>query len=342
VNSILVGLVLTAANAFAVYFFLGKAIDWLALHALARPNHRSSHASPTPQGAGLVLIPVALVGFGAGFALDLIPSSQAFHLRILALAAVSLMLVGFLDDRRVVPVAVRLAAQSVAALAVIASLPADARLVPFLPYVADRLIAFLALLWFVNAMNFMDGIDLMSGVETIALTVGIIALTIFAGLPTWLGICSAALLGATLGFLPWNAPPARVFLGDAGSLPLGLILGTLLMHVASSGAYGAALILPGYYLADASLTLLGRLWRREIIWKAHREHAYQRAHQHGWSVQAIVTCVAMLNMSLIALAVAASLSTGVYAGMLLFVAMLFVGVVFLCLSARKPPTIFCR
>jgi UDP-N-acetylmuramyl pentapeptide phosphotransferase/UDP-N-acetylglucosamine-1-phosphate transferase len=108
--------------------------------------------------------------------------------------------------------------------------------------------------------------------------------------------------GAAFGFLPWNWQPARIFLGDVGSVPLGYALGWLLLSLAAAGAWAAALILPLYYLADATLTLMRRLARGERVWQAHREHFYQRATQAGRSHAAVVSLVALADAVLIALA----------------------------------------
>jgi UDP-N-acetylmuramyl pentapeptide phosphotransferase/UDP-N-acetylglucosamine-1-phosphate transferase len=117
-------------------------------------------------------------------------------------------------------------------------------------------------------------------------------------------ICAAALLGGLLGFAPANRPVARLFLGDVGSLPLGLLSGWMLLDLAAHGALAAALLLPLYYLADATLTLLARLRRGERIWQAHRSHFYQRARDHGFSVLAVDSRIAGLNLVLVGLAAA--------------------------------------
>jgi UDP-N-acetylmuramyl pentapeptide phosphotransferase/UDP-N-acetylglucosamine-1-phosphate transferase len=111
-----------------------------------------------------------------------------------------------------------------------------------------------------------------------------------------------ALGGAMIGFAPFNKPVARLFLGDVGSLPIGLLLGWLLAVLAGHGYLAAALLLPLYYLADATITLLRRLARGEPILQAHRTHFYQRATDAGFSVRQIVGRVFLLNVALIALA----------------------------------------
>jgi UDP-N-acetylmuramyl pentapeptide phosphotransferase/UDP-N-acetylglucosamine-1-phosphate transferase len=113
-----------------------------------------------------------------------------------------------------------------------------------------------------------------------------------------------------IGFLVWNWHPARIFLGDVGSIPLGFLLGWLLLDLAASGLWQAALILPLYYLADASLTLLRRLLRGAVIWHAHREHCYQQAVQRGRSHAAVSRAVAFTNLLLVGLAFVAASPSG--------------------------------
>ena len=123
-------------------------------------------------------------------------------------------------------------------------------------------------------------------------------------------VVAAALLGAILGFAPFNKPVASLFLGDVGSLPIGLLLGWLLLELAGRGHLAAALILPLYYLADATVTLAGRLARREPFWRAHRTHFYQRATDKGFSVREVVSRVFLVNLTLTALALAAVAAPG--------------------------------
>jgi UDP-N-acetylmuramyl pentapeptide phosphotransferase/UDP-N-acetylglucosamine-1-phosphate transferase len=119
-------------------------------------------------------------------------------------------------------------------------------------------------------------------------------------LPALIGL---TLLGAFFGFAPFNKPVAKLFLGDVGSLPIGLLLAWLLLRVAANGQLAAALILPLYYLVDATLTLFLRLAAGAAVWQAHRSHFYQRALDGGFTVSEIVGRVFMVNLALVALAV---------------------------------------
>ena len=157
--------------------------------------------------------------------------------------------------------------------------------------------------WFINLYNFMDGIDGITGVETAAIGLGVALLALVGATPDL--AAAAAIAAAGLGFLVWNWHPARIFMGDAGSVPLGFLLGWLLLALAARGAWAPALILPGYYLADATLTLIARTLAGERIWQAHRRHFYQRAVRGGASHAAVVLRVAAADILLIVLAVAA-------------------------------------
>jgi UDP-N-acetylmuramyl pentapeptide phosphotransferase/UDP-N-acetylglucosamine-1-phosphate transferase len=213
-----------------------------------------------------------------------------------------LALVGAIDDIRTIEALPRLIMQFVAVGAVAVVLPSDIHALPLLPLWVERLLLVLAGVWFVNLTNFMDGIDWMTVTEVVAITVGLLLLALIGALPLVPALIAVALLGAMLGFAPFNRPVARLFLGDVGSLPIGLILFWLLVQLAGRGYLAAALLLPLYYLADATITLFARIARGESIMQAHRGHFYQRATNFGFSVPAIIARVAIVNALLVALA----------------------------------------
>jgi UDP-N-acetylmuramyl pentapeptide phosphotransferase/UDP-N-acetylglucosamine-1-phosphate transferase len=183
-----------------------------------------------------------------------------------------------------------------------------------LPWWIERPLLFLGCLWFVNLTNFMDGIDWMTVAEFVPVAVGLTVIGWLGGLPAHGVVLALALCGALLGFAPFNKPVARIFLGDVGSLPIGLLFAWLLVLLAGSGHLAAALVLPLYYLADATLTLLRRIKDGEPFWKAHRTHFYQRATDRGWSVPQIVGRVFAINCALVALAAASVKWPGPLAG----------------------------
>ncbi len=277
----------------------------LVRYALARPNARSSHVQPTPQGGGIAVVVAALASLWLGAALaGLAGESQ---LAGLTLAAAILALIGVVDDIRGLGPVSRLLVQAVAVGVVIATLPSDFRIVPLLPRALEWVLLLVGGVWFVNLVNFMDGIDWMTVAETVPITAGVGLLGLLGAVPLSAVLVALALLGATIGFAPFNRPVARLFLGDVGSLPIGLMLGWILMMLASRGHLAAALLLPLYYLADATITLARRLARREAVWQAHRTHFYQRATDGGFAVREIVVRVFVLNIALATLALVSAI-----------------------------------
>ncbi|MEP7029773.1 MAG: glycosyl transferase [Pseudolabrys sp.] len=274
---------------------------WLQRHALSHPNHRSSHKVPTPQGGGFGVIGATIAVAAAASVMLAIPGANALWLALAAAAFVAG--VGAIDDRRPIDAVPRLILQSAAVMIVIIALPHELRFVMLLPEWLERALLAIALLWVVNAVNFMDGIDWMTVAEIVPVT-GALALFGYMGaLPGYAALAAAALCGALVGFAPFNRPVAKLFLGDVGSLPVGLLLGWLLILLA--GAHiAAALLLPLYYLADATVTLLRRLINGEPVLQAHRSHFYQRAMNRGLSVQQIVGRVFAVNLILAVLALA--------------------------------------
>ncbi len=205
-------------------------------------------------------------------------------------ATVFVAIVGAVDDLRPIPVAPRLLLQALAVAAVLFALPAElAHAADAAGVVRDALLL-IGLLWFVNLVNFMDGLDWMTVVEAGSILAALTIIGLCGDLPPAATIVAIVLGGALLGFAPFNRPVARLFLGDVGSLPIGLLIGWLLILLASRHL-AAALLLPLYYLADATLTLARRLFNGEQIWVAHRSHFYQRATDNGFSVFEVVARV---------------------------------------------------
>lgn len=269
----------------------------LRWQVLDRPNLRSSHQIPTPRGGGLALIPLALVAWvlwAAGHG----PLPPGFWLVLVGAAVLAGL--SWLDDMKGLSSALRFAVQGGAvALGMVGLSDGGPVFQGLLPPWLDALAAGFAWLWFVNLFNFMDGIDGITGVETLSIAFGLaLCLWLAGGQPAALAL-AMLLAGAMLGFLPWNWSPAKIFLGDVGSVPLGYLLGWLLLAAAAEGLWACAVILPAYYLADATLTLLKRGLRGEKVWQAHKEHAYQRAVQGGLSHAAVSLRVLAGNLGLI-------------------------------------------
>jgi UDP-N-acetylmuramyl pentapeptide phosphotransferase/UDP-N-acetylglucosamine-1-phosphate transferase len=276
---------------------------WLVRHALAQPNPRSSHRTPTPQGGGIAVVAATLAV--VWIALVLWPDLAGMSDRqawAITLGTIVLACVGFIDDIQTLPAIPRLLLQVIAVGVVVAALPGDLHVLPLVPWWLERIGMLVAGVWFVNLTNFMDGIDWMTVAEAVPISAAIVLIGLCSAVPALPALIAAALLGGILGFAPFNRPLAKLFLGDVGSLPIGLILGWLLLQVAASGHLAAAVLLPLYYLADATLTLLRRIVRREPLWQAHRGHFYQRAVDGGLSVPAVVARVLLVNVALAALA----------------------------------------
>lgn len=276
---------------------------WLLRYALARPNARSSHVTPTPQGGGMAVIAATLLVWTVAMLL-LSPAAPPFDRTLgpVIAATIFIAVLGAIDDIRTLAVVPRLLGQTAAVALVLASLPGDLTITSFLPWWLERALLLVGSVWFVNLVNFMDGLDWMTVAEIVPLTGGLVLLSAFTALPLHATILALALMGAMLGFAPFNKPVARLFLGDVGSLPAGLLAGYLLVLLAGAGHVAAALLLPLYYLADATLTLLRRLGNGERFWEAHRSHFYQRATDNGFTVRQVVTRVFAVNAGLVVLA----------------------------------------
>jgi len=283
--------------------------------ALAKPNARSSHRIPTPQGGGIAVIAATLISGATVIAL----APQAGIPLIVFAAALFIAAVGFADDVTPIHAAARFLLQGLAVAAVIVAAPETLRIVPACPFWLERVLLFVAGLWFVNLVNFMDGLDLMTAAEIVPITAALVLIGWFTELPASATLAAAALCGAMLGFVPFNRPVAKIFLGDVGSLPVGLLVGWCLLQLALHQHVAAALLLPLYYLADATVTLFRRIVRREPFWAAHRSHYYQRATDNGFTVWRVVREVFALNLLLAALAIGSIVTSSIPVAVLLFI-----------------------
>jgi UDP-GlcNAc:undecaprenyl-phosphate GlcNAc-1-phosphate transferase len=263
-------LTLIAAPAVAFAVSLGT-LSWLIRGrmrelVLDRPNERSLHARPIPRTGGLAI----MAGMVAGCVL--VPSLPWSAL----LLALALALVSFADDLRTLPIPVRLAAQLGAAAAF-----AALHLAP-LPHPLWAVPVLLGIVWVANLYNFMDGSDGLAGGMAV-IGFGFLALAAVQGGDLGVASLCAVLAAAALGFLVHNFPPARVFMGDAGSVPLGFLAAALGYLGWTRGLWPAwfPLLVFSPFVVDATVTLAKRALRGEKFWRAHKEHYYQRMVRIG-------------------------------------------------------------
>jgi len=261
------------------------------------PNDRSSHKIPVPRGGGWALVGLLLPAMiGATFFYD-------HSLRHVGLIGAVFVLAGisWLDDRSHVNPLVRLALHLFAAW--LGSLSFSSQELLFggaLPFWLDRALMILGWAWFINLYNFMDGIDGITGIETLCIANGVsFAFTVASIDLPFVDFLTLILTGLSLGFLAHNWHPAKIFLGDIGSVPLGYLAGFCLLSLAVKGYLVAALILPLYYIADSGITLTRRALRHEKIWQAHREHFYQQAALGAGRHDKVVWLITTANLGLI-------------------------------------------
>jgi UDP-N-acetylmuramyl pentapeptide phosphotransferase/UDP-N-acetylglucosamine-1-phosphate transferase len=254
----------------------------LRRYALARPNARSSHQQPTPQGAGIAILLTALLLVPVLLRFE--PGHVPYSFLPLALATLIVALVSGIDDIRPLSPFLRLGVQMLAATTVVLALPPiplDASLVPWV-----RLIAVLGLVWWMNAVNFIDGIDLITVAHLLPLCFACGVLAVFFN-QTALAVLGLVLAGSLIGFAFFNRPPALLFLGDVGSVPLALLTGFVLLSLAPKIGAVPILLMTAYPMLDATFTLVRRALKGEKVWHAHKTHLYQKAVQRGYSVKSV-------------------------------------------------------
>jgi Fuc2NAc and GlcNAc transferase len=263
------------------------------------PNARSSHVFPTPRGGGMAIVVVMLAGL-----VVLYLQAQMAGTMLVALGGAGALVaaVGWLDDRGHVAARWRLLVHFIAAgwgLAWLGGVPAlelfGLRLEPGL---VGFCLGLLFLVWLLNLYNFMDGIDGIAGVEVVSVCVGGCWLGWLAGLAPPDLLLPALLAAAALGFLCWNWPPARIFMGDAGSGFIGLMLGLLSVVAAHQSLvlFAGWLMLLAVFVSDATLTLLRRLFRGQRLTQAHCSHAYQQAARRWGSHRPVTLGVIGINL----------------------------------------------
>lgn len=286
------GIIVGAAIAFGVSAAVSLALARASWAFLPRdtPNARSLHETPTPRTGGLAVL------LGLSFALLATQGLPAGRAVWIVAATVLLAAVSFLDDRKGLPVGVRLSAQAVSAAAVVwgAGLAASNVWLPLIEDVAlgafGAPLSFLGILWLTNLYNFMDGMDgFAAGMTMFGCS--------YLGFESWsrgdvgAAVAALSLAAAAAGFLTQNRPPARIFLGDVGAIPIGFIVSVLALRASRSRApdIGAACLAFAPFVLDATITLGRRLLSGERVWAAHRSHYYQRFVLAGCDRRLVLT-----------------------------------------------------
>lgn len=271
----------------------------LASSLMDIPNARSSHSVPTPRGGGVAIVVCFILAVFGLALLARVDSAIAFAL---GGAGGLVAVVGFLDDHGHIAARWRLLGHFAAAtwaLFWLGGLPA----ISLFGSVVDlgwfgHVLAAIYLVWLLNLYNFMDGIDGIASVEAICVCIGGALLYVWLGNADGSLIIVLSLAAAVLGFLIWNFPPARIFMGDAGSGFLGITLGVLSLQAAAASPQllWAWLILLGVFVVDATFTLLRRLVRGDRVYEAHRSHAYQYASRHYGRHLPVTLAVTAINL----------------------------------------------
>ena len=299
----------------------------LARRLVDRPNERSLHQRPTPRIGGLGLLAGALA------AIVLFGESTGVSLAAVALA---LAAVSAADDAESLPVATRLGAHLCAAMVAVAIIGPFAQL-SLCGSVGAAFAALLAITWMANLFNFMDGSDGLAGGMA---AIGFSALALAAhrgGAQAMVTMC-AAIAAANLAFLVFNFPPAKVFMGDAGSVPLGFLAGILGWQGTVEGAWPAwfPVLVFSPFIVDATVTLARRFAAGEPVWKAHRSHYYQRLVLGGWSHRRLALAQWMLMAAVAASAIVAREETGMLQRAILLGWVLAYGVMAIVIDKRYP------
>jgi glycosyltransferase WbpL len=310
-------------------------------YALARalidvPNERSSHSMPTPKGGGIAIAVVVLTGLALLAVLGQVGARPAIAL---GGGGALVAAVGWLDDHHGLSAGVRLTVHVAAAAWAVAWLHGMPDLALGQAGVhlglGGALLAVLAVVWATNLYNFMDGIDGLAAAE--AVVVGVVGWLLLAARATPLALVALLMAAAAAGFLVWNWPPARLFMGDVGSGFLGFMFGGLAVATENARALPALLwlVLLGPFFVDATITLLRRMARGERWHAAHRTHGYQRAVQAGWSHRRVTSVVVALS-GVLGVAVAVTIGRPGLQVPLLLAAGGALGGLYLAVERRRP------
>lgn len=291
---------LLIGGTFLVSALLTKVVLRLALAAgvMDVPNDRSSHSIPTPRGGGAAIVIATFLGILASYAAGWMDT----RLVVALLGCVAVAFIGYLDDRHPVPSRVRLAVHVAAALWALGWLGGLAPLrfgglVHTFEW-GGYVLGVLGIVWTLNLFNFMDGIDGIAGAEGIFVAAAGAFIALLAADSASVPLAAFILAAACAGFLIWNWPPARIFMGDVGSGSIGYLIAVLALAAAreSDVALIVWVILGAVFFIDATVTLVHRASRRVPLDEAHRSHAYQRLARRWGSHRRVTLSTIAVNL----------------------------------------------
>lgn len=297
------------------------------------PNERSSHCSPTPRGGGVAIVITFMMLLIYAYLIRAIPFT---HFISFSLVGFFVAAIGFMDDRNNLPARWRLLGHFLAAVWGLFWLGG----LPHLEFFGIEVqlgaigyvLAVLYLVWMLNLYNFMDGIDGLASLEAICVCGGMCIAYLLVGVYELI-VLPLSLAMAVMGFLFWNFPPAKIFMGDAGSSFLGILLGLLSLQAAwhSPKFLWCWLILLGVFIVDATVTLCCRFFRGAKIYEAHRSHAYQFASRRFGKHLPVSLGVCVINIFWLlplTLSVALSLMDGATALVIAYIPLIFLAFFF--------------
>jgi UDP-N-acetylmuramyl pentapeptide phosphotransferase/UDP-N-acetylglucosamine-1-phosphate transferase len=261
------------------------------------PNNRSLHDIPTPKGGGLAIVLSWYIGITVLFFLGVVEKTLFYAL----LCGVLLAAVSLIDDIKGLRPAIRLIIHFMTALAAFYFLNGLRPLVlPEIHFNYNYIVyplTIIGMVWFINLFNFMDGVDGFASVEAMAISSVLFIMS-------W-NLVNILLISSVLGFLYWNWPKARIFMGDVGSTQLGFILVVIGIYYHNTFEFSILnwIMLSSPFWFDATLTLLRRWRNHEKLSEAHRKHVYQRLVQSGYSHEQVNIFLLCLNLAIILLVI---------------------------------------
>ncbi|MBP7190272.1 MAG: glycosyltransferase family 4 protein [Rickettsiaceae bacterium] len=279
------------------------------LQIVDKPDNRRMHSIVTPKCGGVVFVLTIVFGLFISAYYGFIGLDECEYV---SLALLVIAFVSFIDDINELPVVLRLVVHiSVSAFVIYVILYPKPLFHYEVPEFVDYIFAVIGLTIFINIYNFMDGVDGLAAAQSLHLSITIIILTLlcydFVIFPNLVLSLATLVLAASLGFISHNWHPAKIFLGDVGSISLGLIIGLCLMLLAASSQhlFIASVIASLYYIADGGGTILIRMIKLEKIWLPHLNHFFHQAVRKGLSHSQVSSRVALCNLILMFLAVGA-------------------------------------